>query len=191
VAPSSLANYNAEIVKLTSGCSVECRGTLVESAGRGQRYEVQADDIRVVGWVEDPDTYPIQPKQHSFEFLREVAHLRPRTNTFGAIARVRHVTARPSIALYERVTFDHADHHWPDAEGAMRFWEHADLANLPRGRRQHRFQPDFGKQTFLTVSGHQTLRLAAGLSKSNTSAHRFGPRTQHRAPSRRVLDGRT
>ena len=62
---------------------------VVESGGRGQKYEIQGTGIEVVGWVEDPDTYPIQPKPHSFEFLREVAHLRPRTNTFGAITRVR------------------------------------------------------------------------------------------------------
>ena len=65
-------------------------GTLVESAGRGQKYEIQAESIQVAGWVQDPDTYPIQPKQHSLEFLREVAHLRPRTNVIAAVPRVRH-----------------------------------------------------------------------------------------------------
>ncbi|HEY0094297.1 MAG TPA: OB-fold nucleic acid binding domain-containing protein, partial [Archangium sp.] len=85
VAPNSLSNYEADVLRLTAGCSVVCRGTLVKSQGKGQSFEVQADEVRVLGFVDDPDTYPIQPKQHSLEFLREVAHLRPRTNTFGAI----------------------------------------------------------------------------------------------------------
>ena len=94
VTPGELENYESEIKKLTTGCALECEGTLVESGGRGQKYEIQATNIKVVGWVEDPDTYPIQPKPHSFEFLREVAHLRPRTNTFGAVTRVRHAAAQ-------------------------------------------------------------------------------------------------
>ena len=94
VAPADLSNYSQDVQKLTSGCSVICSGELVESMGRGQSFEIQASSVEVAGWVEDPDTYPIQPKQHSFEFLRDVAHLRPRTNTFGAITRVRHVAAQ-------------------------------------------------------------------------------------------------
>ena len=78
VAQADLPNYSGEIQKLTSGCSVICYGELVESLGRGQKFEIQASSVEVTGWIEDPDTYPIQPKQHSFEFLREVAHLRPR-----------------------------------------------------------------------------------------------------------------
>src|SRR5690606_4024679 len=93
VAPSILENYQSAVLKLTTGCSVICTGTLVESAGRGQSVEIQASEVNVIGWVEDPDTYPIQPKKHSFEFLREVAHLRPRTNTFGAVTRVRNAAA--------------------------------------------------------------------------------------------------
>lgn len=179
VASSSLANYNTEIVKLTSGCSVECRGTLVESAGRGQRYEVQADEICVVGWVEDPDTYPIQPKQHSFEFLREVAHLRPRTNTFGAIARVRHVTAQ---AIHR--FFHERGYFWintpiitgSDAEGAGDMFRVStlDLANLPRnddGRID--FSKDFfGKETFLTVSGQLNVE---GYCLALSKVYTFGP----------------
>src|SRR6476659_4736989 len=65
-------------------------GKLVKSQGKNQSFEIQAEDVNVVGWVDDPDHYPIQPKPHTMEFLREVAHLRPRTNTFGAITRVRH-----------------------------------------------------------------------------------------------------
>ena len=94
VAPSTLDNYAQEVQRLTSGCAVRCSGTLVESQGRGQAFEIQAEMVEVIGWVTDPDTYPIQPKQHSYEFLRDVGHLRPRTNTFGAVTRVRHATAQ-------------------------------------------------------------------------------------------------
>ena len=93
VAPSTLSNYESEIRHLTAGCSVVARGTLVPSQGQGQSFEIQAEAIQVVGWVEDPETYPIQPKAHSLEFLREVAHLRPRTNLFGAVTRIRHCLA--------------------------------------------------------------------------------------------------
>src|SRR5262249_19001334 len=87
-APNGLANYSSEVVKLTAGCSVVISGKLVKSQGKGQAFEIQADQVEIVGWVDDPDTYPIQPKPHTMEFLREVAHLRPRTNTFGALTRV-------------------------------------------------------------------------------------------------------
>lgn len=179
VAPSTLTNYTTEISRLTSGCSVECRGTLVESAGRGQRFEVQADEVVIIGWVEDPDTYPIQPKQHSFEFLREVAHLRPRTNTFGAIARVRHVTAQ---AIHR--FFHERGYLWintpiitgSDAEGAGDMFRVStlDFANLPRqadGRID--FSKDFfGKETFLTVSGQLNIE---GYCLSLSKVYTFGP----------------
>ena len=85
VAPGTLSNYQADVLRLTTGCAVEIAGTLVPSEGKGQRFEIKAASVRVVGWVEDPDTYPISPKRHTYEYLREVAHLRPRTNTFGAV----------------------------------------------------------------------------------------------------------
>ena len=90
VARSSLDNFETEVLRLTTGCSVAVTGELVESKGKGQAVEIQAAAVTVVGWVDDPETYPVAPKQHSFEYLREVAHLRPRTNTFGAVARLRH-----------------------------------------------------------------------------------------------------
>src|SRR6185503_13404958 len=90
VAPNALSNYADEVLKITTGCSVIVSGKLVKSQGKGQAFEIQADEVIVVGWVENPDTYPIQPKPHTMEFLREVAHLRSRTNTFGALTRVRH-----------------------------------------------------------------------------------------------------
>src|SRR5688572_28079334 len=94
VAPGNLPNYQDEVLKLSTGCAVTCVGPLVASQGKGQAVEVQATKVIVHGYVEDPDTYPLQPKQHSLEFLREVAHLRPRSNTFGAVARVRHCVAQ-------------------------------------------------------------------------------------------------
>ena len=94
VAPNSLANYETEVKHLTSGCAIVARGRLTPSQGQGQAFELQADAVEVVGWVDDPETYPIQPKAHSLEFLREVAHLRPRTNLFGAVTRIRHCAAQ-------------------------------------------------------------------------------------------------
>jgi asparaginyl-tRNA synthetase len=179
VAPSELENYESEVKKLTSGCAVNCVGTLVESGGRGQQYEIQGTNIEVVGWVEDPDTYPIQPKPHSFEFLREVAHLRPRTNTFGAITRVRHVAAQ-AIHRY----FHERGYYWintpiitaSDAEGAGDMFRVStlDMVNLP-----HKENGDidysedfFGRETFLTVSGQLNVE---GYCLAMSNVYTFGP----------------
>src|SRR5215469_6549881 len=89
VATPDLANFESEVRHLSTGCSVEVAGRLSESLGKGQRFEIQASDVQVVGWVDDPNTSPVAPKAHSYEYLREIAHLRPRTNTFGSITRVR------------------------------------------------------------------------------------------------------
>src|SRR5262245_8578482 len=93
VAPAALPNYADEIVKLSTGCAVTIVGTVVASEGRNQDREIHATSVTTVGWVADPETYPIAKKQHTFEYLRTVAHLRPRTNTFGAIARLRNSIA--------------------------------------------------------------------------------------------------
>lgn len=179
VADQSLPNYASEIRHLTSGCSVRCTGTLVESKGRGQSVELQAAEIQVLGWVEDPDTYPVQPKHHSFEFLRSVAHLRPRTNTFGAVTRVRHATAR---AIHDY--FDRNGYYWvntpivtaSDAEGAGELFRVStlDLANLARDEEGNvDFRQDFfGRETFLTVSGQLNVEaFCLAMSKVYT----FGP----------------
>ncbi len=179
VADKDLPNYADEIQKLTSGCSLTCRGTVVESKGRSQSVEIQAGEIEVLGFVEDPDTYPVQPKQHSFEFLRTVAHLRPRTNTFGAVTRVRHAAAR---AIHE--FFDEHGYYWvntpiitaSDAEGAGQMFRVStlDLANLPRtDEGKVDFHEDFfGRETFLTVSGQLNVEAyCLALSKVYT----FGP----------------
>jgi asparaginyl-tRNA synthetase len=93
VVPAQLDNYESEVLHLTTGCAVEVEGQLVESQGKGQAVEIQASAVRVVGWVDDAESYPIAKKRHSFEYLRTQAHLRVRTNTFGAITRVRHSLA--------------------------------------------------------------------------------------------------
>jgi asparaginyl-tRNA synthetase len=121
VARASLPNYASEIVRVTTGCSVVATGKVVESKGAGQAVEVQADAVQVVGWVDDPETYPLAPKQHSFEYLREIAHLRPRTNTFGAVTRVRHCLAMAVHRFFDERGFFWV--HTPiitanDAEGA-------------------------------------------------------------------------
>src|SRR4030095_14268001 len=113
VAPAALPNYESEIKKLTSGCAVVARGVLVQSQGQGQTVEVQAEAVDGVGWVDESESYTIQPKRASFEYLREVAHLRPRTNTLGAVARVRHCL---SMAIH-RYFHEHGF-----------FWVHTPLA---------------------------------------------------------------
>src|SRR4051794_34167639 len=88
VAPGELANYEAEVKKLPTGASVIVEGEVKASPAKGQATEVHASRIEMIGGA-DPETFPLQKKGHTFEFLRTIAHLRPRTNTFGAIARVR------------------------------------------------------------------------------------------------------
>ena len=179
VATAELPNYESEVRRLTAGCAVVATGTLVASQGQGQAFEIQASGIEVAGWVEDPETYPIQPKQHSLEFLREVAHLRPRTNLFGAVTRIRHCLAQAVHRFFHERGF-----YWistpiittSDAEGAGQMFRVStlDLANLPRGKDGAvDFSRDFfGKETFLTVSGQLNVEgYALALSKVYT----FGP----------------
>src|SRR6202451_3815926 len=101
VALSTLSNYADEVLKITTGCAIEATGTIVPSPAKGQPFEMQASEIKVIGWVDDPDTYPIQPKPHSMEFLREVAHLRPRTNVIGAATRLRHTLAQANHRFFD------------------------------------------------------------------------------------------
>jgi asparaginyl-tRNA synthetase len=182
VAPAALANYESEIKKLTSSCSVTAVGTITASQGQGQAVELQAESVEVVGWVDDPDTYPIQPKKASFEYLREVAHLRPRTNTIGAVARVRHSLSMAIHRYYHERGFFWV--HTPiitasDAEGAGEMFRVStlDLVNFgaiphtPEGRTD--FTRDFfGREAFLTVSGQLNVETyCCALSKVYT----FGP----------------
>ncbi|WP_133479759.1 asparagine--tRNA ligase [Cognatilysobacter segetis] len=179
VAPADLPNYEAEVKRLTAGCAVVATGTLVQSQGQGQAFEIQASAIEVVGWVEDPETYPIQPKAHSLEFLREVAHLRPRTNLFGAVTRIRNTLAQAVHRF-----FHERGYFWistpiittSDAEGAGQMFRVStlDMANLPRDAKGNvDFDRDFfGKEAFLTVSGQLNVEAyCLALSKVYT----FGP----------------
>src|SRR5262245_54338796 len=179
VAPSSLGNYAGEIQKLTAGCAVEATGSIVPSPAKGQPFEMQASSLRVVGWVDDPDTYPIQPKPHTMEFLREVAHLRPRTNVIGATTRVRHTLAMAIHRFFSENGFVWVNTPIitaSDAEGAGELFRVStlDLANLPRtseGRIDFA-QDFFGKEAFLTVSGQLNVETyCMALSKVYT----FGP----------------
>ncbi|TAL73993.1 MAG: asparagine--tRNA ligase [Rhodanobacter sp.] len=179
VVPATLANYESEVKHLTAGASVIVSGTLVASQGKGQTFEIQAVSVEVCGLVDDPETYPIQPKQHSMEFLREVAHLRPRTNLFGAVTRVRHTMM---TAIHRHLT--EQGFFWvntpiittSDAEGAGDMFRLStlDLANLPHtpdGKVDFR-QDFFGKEAFLTVSGQLNVEAyALAMSKVYT----FGP----------------
>jgi len=179
VAPNTLPNYESEVKHLTAGCSVIATGTLVASQGQGQSFEIQAESVEVVGWVEDPETYPIQPKAHSLEFLREVAHLRPRTNLFGAVTRIRNCLSQAVHRFFHQNGFN-----WistpiittSDAEGAGQMFRVStlDMVNLPRDAKgEVDFSRDFfGKETFLTVSGQLNVEAyCLALSKVYT----FGP----------------
>ena len=179
VAPNTLPNYADEVLKITAGCAVEATGTIVPSPAKGQPFEMQASAIRVIGWVEDPDTYPIQPKPHTMEFLREVAHLRPRTNVIGAATRVRHTLAQ---AIHR--FFDENGFFWvntpiitsSDAEGAGALFRVStlDLANLPRTPQgKIDFAKDFfGREAFLTVSGQLNVEAYC---LALTKVYTFGP----------------
>jgi asparaginyl-tRNA synthetase len=179
VAPAELGNYASEIVRLTTGCAVRASGELVASQGKGQTVELRAEAIEVIGWVDDPDHYPMQPKRHTMEYLREVAHLRPRTNVVGAVTRVRHTLAMAIHRFFHERGFYWI--HTPiitasDAEGAGQMFRVStlDAANPPR-------TPDgtidwdkdfFGREARLTVSGQLNVETyCLALSKVYT----FGP----------------
>ncbi|HYF13988.1 MAG TPA: asparagine--tRNA ligase [Phycisphaerales bacterium] len=202
VCPGSLPNYASEVAKLTTHCAVECDGVIVQTPKGGK--EVNADPanggaVRVVGWVDDPDHYPIQPKQHTMEFLRENAHLRARTNTFGAVARVRHALSMAMHRFFDQRGFFYV--HTPiitasDCEGAGQMFRVStlDMCNPPRSEplKAHGdklaphggtavadpaapvdFSKDFfGKEAHLTVSGQLNVETyCTALSRVYT----FGP----------------
>ncbi|HRZ76410.1 MAG TPA: OB-fold nucleic acid binding domain-containing protein, partial [Bacteroidales bacterium] len=159
--------FEEVLKKVTTGACIGVSGKLVESLGQGQHVEIQAHTIEVYGTA-DADTYPLQKKGHSLEFLREIAHLRPRTNTFGAVLRVRHALA---FAIHKYFN-DHGFYylHTPiitgsDAEGAGAMFRVTtlDAGNPPRKEDGHvDFSQDFfGKETSLTVSGQLEGELGA------------------------------
>ena len=191
VAPGELENYASEVQHLTTGCSLIAEGEVVASEGKGQSVEIQATRIEQVGMVDDPETYPMPAKRHTFEYLREQAHLRVRTNAFSAMARVRHCVANAVHRYFHENGFFWV--HTPivtgsDCEGAGEMFRVStlDLENLPRTESgavdfTHDF---FGKETNLTVSGQLNVEsycLALGkvytfgptfrAENSNTSRH--------------------
>lgn len=196
VAPADLPNYQNEILHLTKDCSIEATGTLVPSQGKGQSVEMQVKSLRVIGMVEDPDTYPVSPKRHTMEYLRDYAHLRVRTNTFGAVARVRHCLAMAVHRFFHERGFLWV--HTPiitasDCEGAGEMFRVSTLdftsrpapstpssgtgvtpvstGSMPSSSPD--FSHDFfGKEAYLTVSGQLNVETyACALSRVYT----FGP----------------
>ena len=178
VVPDTLQNYESDVLAISTGCAVRVSGKLTESQGKGQQVEIQSTSIEVIGWVTDPESYPIAKKRHSFEYLRTVAHLRPRTNTFGAITRVR-TTLANAIHSY----FFERGFHWintplitaSDCEGAGELFRVStlDLMNLSVENDSIDFSEDFfGEESFLTVSGQLNVE-AYCLAMSRV--YTFGP----------------
>ena len=177
IADEKLPNYRNEILKLQTGCSVKVQGTLTESPGKGQSVELHAESLEVFGWA-DPVDYPLQKKRHSFEFLRTIAHLRPRTNTFSAVARVRNAMSYAIHSFFQERGFLYL--HTPiitssDCEGAGEMFKVTtlDLDNLPKKDGHPDFSQDFfGDPANLTVSGQleaEIYALAMG------DVYTFGP----------------
>ncbi|WP_144207389.1 asparagine--tRNA ligase [Shewanella donghaensis] len=179
VIPNNLENYTNEVLKLTAGCSVIMTGEVVESPGKGQAFEMQVTKVEVAGLVEDPDTYPMAAKRHSIEHLRELAHLRPRTNIIGAVARVRNCLSQAIHRFYNEQGYIWVSTPLitaSDTEGAGEMFRVStlDLENLPRNDNGTvDYSEDFfGKESFLTVSGQLNAETyACALSKVYT----FGP----------------
>ena len=169
IADEKLPNYAEEVSRLTAGASVMATGRLVESKGAGQRVEMQATEVRVLGPA-DAERYPIQPKRHSFEFLRTQAHLRPRTNTFGAVARVRNALCQAIHEFFQSRGFLYV--HTPiitasDCEGAGQLFR---VTTLEPG--QEEADDFFARRTNLTVSGQlEAETYACALGRVYT----FGP----------------
>jgi asparaginyl-tRNA synthetase len=175
VADGALDNYESEILHISTGCAVRIEGTLVESGGKGQDREIQARTVTVVGWVDDPEHYPIAKKRHTFEYLRGVAHLRPRTNTFGAISRVRN-----AIAMAVHGFLQSRDFQWvntpiitaSDCEGAGELFRVSTLDFVNRDGPVDFGEDFFGAETFLTVSGQLNVESYCLALKN---VYTFGP----------------
>ena len=179
IAPAELANYTTDIARITTGCAVQATGVLVASEGKGQSVELRAESVQLVGLVEDPETYPMQPKRHTMEYLREVGHLRVRTNIIGAATRVRHCLAMAVHRFFHERGFFWI--HTPiitgsDAEGAGQMFKVStlDFANIPKtpdGKVDYS-QDFFGRESHLTVSGQLNVETYC-MAMSNV--YTFGP----------------
>lgn len=179
IVPNDLPNYDSEVLKLTAGCSICVTGQLIPSEGEGQSVELKAKSVEVIGFIDNPEQYPISPKRHTLEYLREVQHLRARTNIIGAVSRVRHSVAHAIHEFFHQQGF-----FWlntpiittNDCEGAGELFRVStlDLCHLPKNEQgKINFNEDFfGRETFLTVSGQLNAEAyALALSKVYT----FGP----------------
>ena len=175
IADRNLANYEKEIKKLTTGCSLIVEGELTQSPAKGQRVEVQAKRIAVVGWA-DPESYPLQKKRHSFEFLREISHLRPRTNALGGVARVRSQLSFSVHSFFRQKGFHHI--HTPvittsDCEGAGEMFQVVTEQELNAARTAAGGSENFfGNRAGLTVSGQLQAEVFA---QALGSVYTFGP----------------
>ncbi|MED5355717.1 MAG: asparagine--tRNA ligase, partial [Pseudomonadota bacterium] len=179
VAPKELENYEDEVLKLSTGCAVIVSGELVPSQGGGQSVEIQASHVELIGGIDDPESYPIAKKRHTFEYLRAQAHLRTRTNTFGAVTRVRHTLAN---AIHD--FFHSEDFYWvntpiitaSDCEGAGELFRVStlDLTKLPRDDKGQvdTSQDFFGSDAYLTVSGQLAVE---SYCLSMSKVYTFGP----------------
>ena len=179
VAPKELDNYEDEVLKLSTGCAVIVSGELVASQGGGQSVEIQASHVELIGGIDDPESYPIAKKRHTFEYLRTQAHLRTRTNTFGAVTRVRHALANAIHDFFHSENF-----YWvntpiitaSDCEGAGELFRVStlDLTNLPRDDKGQvdTSQDFFGSDAYLTVSGQLAVE---SYCLSMSKVYTFGP----------------
>ena len=178
IALNNLSNYD-DVQKLTAGCSLAVTGVVKSSEGQGQSLEIEATDIDIVGWVENPDTYPMAAKRHSIEYLREHAHLRPRTNVIGAVTRVRNCLSQ---AIHR--FFHERGYFWistpiltaSDTEGAGEMFRVStlDMMNVPKTDKGDvdYSQDFFGKETYLTVSGQLNVET---FSNALSKVYTFGP----------------
>jgi asparaginyl-tRNA synthetase len=187
-----IPEYENQIGQLTTGASVRVFGKLVPSQGGGQSVELQAAQCTVIG-LADPDTYPLQKKRHSFEFLRDIAHLRPRTNTISAVLRVRNALSMAIHHFFQERVFLYI--HTPiitgsDCEGAGEMFQVTTLPleNIPKKDGQVDYEQDFfGKRTGLTVSGQLEGEICA-LAMGNI--YTFGPtfRSEHSNTARHLAE---
>jgi asparaginyl-tRNA synthetase len=177
IVDGSLPGYEDSIRDVTTGASIHVDGTLKESPGKGQRIEMHASAFHVIGTA-DPASFPLQKKGHSFEFLREIAHLRPRTNSFGAVARVRNQICRSIHDFYQSRGFLYIQTPiitTSDCEGAGEMFQVTtlDLAKLAAIQTEIDFKQDFfGKPASLTVSGQLEAEIYA---TSVGDCYTFGP----------------
>lgn len=174
IAEESLPNYAQEVKKLSTGCSLRVRGELVASPAKGQAVEVRADQVAILGWA-DPESYPLQKKRHSFEFLRSIAHLRPRTNALGAVARVRSVLSLAIHRFFHDQGFIQV--HTPvittsDCEGAGEMFTVTALEPNQLQGAQPFVRDFFGRRAGLTVSGQLQAEIFA---QSHGRVYTFGP----------------